>query len=212
MAGTLQLLVASRAAINVVNTYDTGTAATETIPNFATKLVIEAWGGGAGAGKGRSTTSRDGGGGGSGGYSSVTYTILPGDWLKTFTYSVAASVSGGTSDVSQAPNGNNTTVANGTFTTALSITAGGGAGGQPGQGTGFCGTGGTATGGTTNTAGLPASSTLTNLGKGAPNGGGDQSSNGSNGTTPGGGGCGGAFPVNGNGGGGAAGRVRFTYT
>lgn len=195
----LRMRKAASSFTPITNTYNTSTSATETIPTGATMLVIELWGGG-GAG-GSASVSNDGGGGGSGGYVKKTFTLTSADWGKTFTYTIGPVVS--------AANGTDSTLANNTFATSTSLTAGGGVKGAGGV-TGTQGAGGTASGGDVNTTGN-GSGGVTSTGAGAPNGGGDQTANGNNGTAPGGGGGGGLTP-SGLGGNGTAGRAKFSYT
>lgn len=190
------LLIASRAFSGpVVRTYDSGSG-TETVPNGAQTLVIEAWGGGGnGGGSGSTDSGRGGGGGGGGAYCRKTLSLNGGQNGRTLNYTV----------------GGNSTVTNNSVTIPVNMTANrGGNGvsgttGSPGSG----GNGGTAVGGDVNTSG----------GFGTPDGGdGGSSPNGGsgggpseNGSPPGGGGGGAqtSFDVIGTG---ASGRVRFTYT
>lgn len=190
------------------NTYDTSGAGTETIPSGASQVVIECWGAGAGGGGDNSGHTHNGGGGGSGGYVKKTHALTSADWGKTFTYAVGGYGVYGNSGVN-GTNGSPTTAANGTYSTATSLSAGGGNGGVHAGvgGDGLQGTGGTASGGDVNTAGNPTSAAVSQVGDGAPNGGGSTSSVG---TTPGGGGEG-AF-ASGAAYSGANGRVKFSYT
>lgn len=179
----------------VTNTYDSGSG-TETIPNGASQLIAEIWGAGNIGGAGDAGIPAVGGGAGSGGYSKKTFTLTPSDWGKTFSYTVGAA------------SGGNTTLTNGTYGTAVSMTANGGGIGQDAASGGNQGSGGTASGGDVNTTGN-GSGGVTRVGAGAPNGGGNVATG--IGSTPGGGGAGGSS-AGGPGSAGANGRAKFAYT
>jgi hypothetical protein len=188
----------------VTRTYNSGTAATETVPNGALSCVITVWGGGASGGVDIGATFGRGGGGGA--KVVKTIAVIGGN---TFTYTVGSGVLGraapGTGN-----NGNASTVTGTPSGGSINLTANGGtAGGNASTGGG----GGTGSGGDTNTSG---SSTTTSTGGdgGAPGGGaGGAGGGGTNpGTAPGGGGSGGAGSDTNNSGAGAAGRITFAYT
>lgn len=188
----------------VTNTYNSGTGATETIPTNASQVVIEEWGPGGGGAGGDSGGGQVGPGGASGAYVKKTIALTSADWGKTFTYTVGPSVAGGAA-LTNGSTGVATTCVNGTYGTAVNLSAGPGAGGQSGVGRG---SGGTATGGDTNTNGNGGGGIL-RPGLGAPNGGGDSAT--AAGTAPGGGGAGGSVAGS-VGQASAAGRVKFAYT
>jgi hypothetical protein len=177
----------------VINTYTTGTGATETVPSGATAVVIELWGGGGGGS--RDNAGGIGTGGGSGAYCKKTQSVSGG----TFTYTV------GTAGVGKVTtDGNGTSAGTASTITSPALTANGG---NPGLVSGASPVASTATGGDVNTSGnVPATNSV--LGKGAPNGGADVT--GAVGSTPGGGGSGNQGI--GNGFNGAAGQIRFTYS
>ena len=137
----------------VTNTYTI--SGTETIPNGAAQVVIEACGMGAGGGGG--DTASYGGGGGGGGVGRVTKALTSVNWGQTLTVTVPASTAGGTSNANGI-DGASVTVANNTYIglgatlTATGVVNSGGksvANGTAG------GAAGTATGGAVNTAGSP---------------------------------------------------------
>ena len=198
----------------VTRTYTSGSG-TETIPTGASQVVIEVWGAGGSGGRGSTLcVSIYGGGGGSGGYVKKTFSLTSGNAGQTFNYSVGT---GGAPNTGNGLPGGNSTSSQGTFGTAFSLTAGGGAGGT-GQTVPFNGgTGGSATGGDVNTSGNPGQDGSLGTGGSAPNGGaGGAGPVGSglpgNGTAPGGGGGGGNFSPRTNGASGGSGTVKFSYT
>jgi len=108
--------------------YTSGGSGTETAPNGARTVVIEAWGSGGYGGDGGSTNGSGAGGGGAGGYVKSQYSITGG---QTLNYVVGVY-------------GTNSTVSSGTAgITAITASAGGG-GSYPH----FGGVGGAASGGT----------------------------------------------------------------
>lgn len=179
-----------------INTYTTGTAATENVPFGAVSVLIEVWGPGGDGIDGDPSPGQGGTGGGGGGYCSRTAACAGGD---TLTYTV------GTDDPTDS-------TVSGTLTGggAISMTANNGVDG---------GAGGTASGGTTNLSGQAGEigSSDPSIG-GAGGNSGDGSGLGGNGGsgagTPGGapGGGGGGSGNTGAPGNGARGQVRFTYT
>ena len=207
--GTCIATMMDAAFAAITNTYNTGTAATETIPNGAMQMVVTEWGGGGGGATGR-TAGISGGGGASGAYCTKTFALASADWGKTLTYTVGALGLGASTGDGQA--GSASTITNNTFATAVAMTANGGGGGKDGNITGNQGTPGIASGGTTNTSGN-GSGGATPVGRGAPNGGADVGLE-TVGTAPGGGGGGG---LGGDlsdhaGANGSPGRVQFAYT
>lgn len=194
MTGAVAAFMMSSGVQPLVRVYDTGTAATETIPSGYSQVIIETWGAGGGGGNGDAGTPARGGGGGSGGYVKKTYALTSANWGQTFTYSVGA---GGSATPT---NGGNTSVTNGTFPTATSLAAGGGHYGIDGTISTTQGAGGTASGGDVNTPGNGGAAT--SGGAIAPN---------AITQTPGGGGAGGPFS-GGPGQPGTNGRVQFSYT
>lgn len=200
MSGAILAVASGVGSILVTRTYNSGTAATETVPSGASRVVIEVWGGGGGGGTGDSVAPNYGGGGGSGGYVRRTVSLTSSNWGQTFTYTVGA---GGASDAI----GGDSTVASGTFSGSVSLSAIGGNAGENGT-TGRQGSGGLASGGDVNTAGN-GDGGVTRTGAGAPNGGGNVAAG--TGSTPGGGGGGGSLS-GGAGGKGGAGRIIFAYT
>ena len=126
--------------VPVTNIYTTAATATETIPNNATTLTVEVWGGTGSGGTGNGVCpQRGGGGGGAGGYSKTVIAVTGG---FTISYTVASI-------------GNSSSVSNGTFTIGT-MTANGGVAGANATASvnGAGGAGGTASGGTsTNTTG-----------------------------------------------------------
>lgn len=142
MSGALVMQAGMGASFHAVtNSHSSGTGATETVPVGATQLVIECWGGGQGSQGGTGIPLSSGGN--AAGYSKKTLTLTPTDWSKTFTYTVGGGGTGGTSGGGGGGSGGASTVANGTDSQSVSMTANGGSSGG----------GGTATGGTTNTTG-----------------------------------------------------------
>lgn len=178
----------------VTHTYTTGTSATETIPVGASSLIIEDCG--SGGGGGTQNSPNFGAGAGSGAYVKKTVSVA-GASGRTLTYTVGA-VGTGATIPGAGTNATASTVVNATFLTSVSLSAGGGTGGNisgvsPGAG-------GTPTGGDTNTAGNPGNSSGTGGGLGIV---------GTNCTT-GTGGHGGQQPGFGGDGGGAT--IVFAYT
>jgi len=176
-----------------------------TVPCDVTSIDVEAWGaGGAGGGSNSSGDSGDGGGGGA--YSSATIAVTPGQIIS---FTVGA---GGTGSKNNGTDGGDTTI--------LSLTAGGGLGGNADGGT-VTGTGGIASGGTINTNGQDGGAGGSNIGgdggDGAtsPGSGGNGVTNGdgTDGTAIGGGGGGGERTGGANIGGDAAdGQIDISYT
>jgi hypothetical protein len=154
-------------------------ASSVTVPAGCGHVILEAWAGGA-AGDGTSGTSDGGGGGGFATYS--TYAVTPGNTLY---WSVAAAISGTTTN---SANGNNSwlnittnaqpsAIANGIYAVGGTHSAGAGGGYGPTGATGYTG----------GTGGTYSSSTGGGGGGGAGSGG-----NGGNGASPGGAGAGGS--------------------
>ncbi len=103
----------------ITNTYNSGSAATETIPSGASQVVITVWGGGASGGTAVDGSSFRSGGGGA--QAIRTVTGLTGG--QTFTYTVGASVSGHAGNsLGNGTDGNDSTVVSGTDTHSVSIT------------------------------------------------------------------------------------------
>jgi hypothetical protein len=122
---------------------------TETIPVGAGQVIIEDCGAGGGGGSNPGTQSA---GGGSGGYVKKTFTLTPANWGQTFTYVAQLGGAGGASGgVNAGSPAGASTVANGTFPTATSLSAGGGGGGSGTNNP--AGGGGAASGGDVNTPG-----------------------------------------------------------
>lgn len=201
-------IVAMFAAVSgfapVLNIYNTNAVSTETVPNNATNLEVQAWGGGGGGGARDVGDNTGGGGGGAGGYSRCTL-VVSGKSGKTFTVTVGAAATAGNT-------GSNNTVVAGTITGFNSITVNGGAPGGAGSsgGAGGGGSGGTATNtnsGATNTTGATGS-----------NGSGPNGGAGATGTSGNVSGDGSPYGGGGNGGGGGGvqpgliGAVVFYYT
>lgn len=196
--------------------FDSGTNATWNVPAGATQVTVEVWGGGA-SGGGSTVNGYKGGGGGGGGYISKTFDTSGGG---SFTYTVGASVAGGTGS---GTNGNDSSV---TYD-GITITAYGGKRGISGSALNLgLGTGGLGGSGLDSSGlsvpisgidGTDAISTLAGDG-GAGGAGGDggiggaEGFSGQAGSIPGGGGGGGwRQGGNRNGGAGANGLVIFTY-
>lgn len=176
----------------------TSGSATWTVPDGATTLTIECWGGG-GSGSAAITGFNPGGGGGGGGYSIYPDIPVTGGSDSVF-YAVGAAGS--------ASDGGDTSAF--IYTGGIAIY---GYGGKQGAG----GMGGSASGGITNTSGSTGvfgganGGDGGNAGDGTPGGAGGIGSDGSPGTSPGGGGGGGDLP-NYNGADGGAGQIRFTWS
>lgn len=132
------------------------TAATETIPIGASQIIIEDCAAGAAGGGGDNLGGDFGGGGGSGGYVKKTFSLTPTNWGQTFTVTVKNGSPQPGANTSGADPGSSTVV-NGTFGTATSLTAGGGAttGGKSFGAGQAAGVGGSASGGDMNTTGNP---------------------------------------------------------
>lgn len=188
----------------IIHTYNTGSAATETVPTGATTVQIEGYGpGGNGFLAGVSTCH--GGSGGGGGYVKRTITLISSDWGKTMAYTVGT------------VSGTNTSI------TTVNLSAGSASAPTANSGTNATsgtvnGTGGAASNGTTNTTGGAGTDafTLAGGGNGAGPAGGAGGSLGVNGFVNGGGGGGDDNNVNCTGAGatagtGARGQVIFTY-
>lgn len=188
----------------VTNTYTSGTGATETVPSGATSVTITVDGGGGAGGYNSSTL---GGGGGGGSRSVRTIAVVGGN---TFTYTVAAAVTGrGTAGTGTS--GNASSVSGTVSGGSVSMTANGGGGGTTTTG----GSGGTATGGTTNTSGSAGTSGGTGGvgGNGAGGGTGGDWTISINGSPPGGGGGGSGVDAGSvTSGSGARGQISFAYT
>lgn len=134
------------------------------VPDFITRIKVEAWGGGGGGGT--VVTAEGGGGGGSGGYGMAILAVTP---AQAITVTVGTGGAGG----SPGANGNDSNV--------LTLTAGGGFGGANGDGDGGNGgAGGIVTGATISVLGNPGSDSDGILGQAL----------GGDGGTPGGGGGG----------------------
>jgi len=195
-----QLFMDISVFVPVTNTYNTGTAATETVPAGAVSCVITIWGPG-GGGSREAGGNGDSWGGNSGAYSTRTVAVTGG---QTFTYTVGQGGAGRTATSgSGSPGTAATTVSS--ASPSVSMSAGLGLGGVQG---GPAGAAATASGGTTNTSGAQG---LNPSGGSAPNGGNGGTTFGTAGSAPGGGGAGGSLTP-GNGGNGAAGRISFAYT
>jgi len=179
-----------------------------TVPAGVTSITVQCWGAGGGGG-GSSTSGQGGSGGGGGGYTTITYTVTPGQLLA---YSVGTGGAAGAAGAAAAGTGGNTT-----FST---LAANGGTGGAGNRGT--AGAGGSASGGSTNTSGSNGTLGTTTGGAGGAgaNGGaggtGSTNAAGGTGTPPGGGGGGGEDAGGGGGdragGAGAAGQIIITWT
>ena len=169
-------------------------AGTVSGPSGASTVVVEACGA-SGGGQG-ANTNLEGGGGATGGYAKKTLSVSAADWGKTFTFTVGALGYAG----SPPQNGGATSVANGTFSLTLALSA---LGGQRGQRV-TSSAGGTAGGGDVNTTGATGDPGTTDGLGGAPTAGVAI-------TCPGGGNGApiGGVPVNTNGG---AGAVAFSYS
>ena len=190
----------SAGSLLVARTYNSGTAATETVPSGASRLVIEMWGGGGAGGAGDPGTD-PGGGGGGGGYCLKSIALTAANWGQTLTYSVGAGgVAGG--------DGGSSTVGNTTLSISFTMTAVGGEAGSVSY-IGSQGFGGTAVGGDTNTSG-EGGGVMLRTGAASPNGGASTPSG--NGNAPGGGGAGDRFSGSVLAGDGGSGRIKFTYT
>lgn len=198
--------------VAVTNTYTSGTAQTETVPNGASQVVIDLWGPGGGGG-GSDDVGSDGGGGG--GYCRKTISLVGGG---TFTWTVGAIGTGGPRfDPGTA--GGQTKVDNGTYGTTVTLRANGG---DPGLRNGTSpGAGGTASGGDTNTSGTTGANGGAHSGgdggAGANGGAGgaggiDGGANAQPGVAPGGGGGGGKDSNSFAGGDGASGKIIFAWT
>lgn len=206
-----------------------GAAVTGTweVPCNVSAITVDVYGGGGGAGgggggsDGGAFNTRGGGGAGGGAYSSITINVTPG---SIFTYTIGAGGCGGDGGSDGSSGDAGTAGAGSSFSgtdagsTAVSLSAGGGARGNGGSGSGnnpgSGGAGGTATGGTTNTDGTAGSNG--SGGSGGPGGAGAGPAGGAGGastnnpgSTYGGGGAGGG---NSDGGNGAAGGILITYT
>lgn len=148
----------TKALGTLTRTYTTGTSATETVPNGATTVVIEAFGAGGGGGGGRSGCSGNGGGGGGGGgYVRSSYACSGG---QTIAYTVPA---GGTNGGigANGGNGSGSVVASGTLSITTMTAPGGGGGiagssGGAGGAAGATGSGGNVANSTGNTGGAHA--------------------------------------------------------
>jgi hypothetical protein len=191
----------------VVHTYTTGSAATETVPTCSptwTNVVIEGYGpGGNGISISNATCKEASGGGGS--YVKKTITMVAADNGKTMTYTVGTAV--GTSTTTTTSN-----LANGS---ASAPTAGSGTSATGGS---TQGAGGTASNGDTNTSGSAGTDVRTGSGGGAaagPLGGAAQGTAGAAGNLIGGGGAGWDSNVGcdgaGSAGNGASGELIYTY-
>lgn len=139
------------------HTYTGDAASVETIPDYASQVVIEGWGGGAsgGAAYGAIDDSWGGGGGGAGGYFKKTITLTSAAWGKTI-------------NVSATHAAENISVTSGTFSLSTLTADTGGTGGNASSGHGGTGgSGGGASGGDVNTTGGSGSSgSFNNLGTG----------------------------------------------
>ena len=200
-----QTLLVAGGFTPVTNTYNSGTAATETIPAGASKVVITVWSSGAGG----ATTGDMSNKGNSGSGSQVIKTVTGLVGGQTFTYTVGAQVSGHSGGgTGNGTTGNDSTVVSGTDTHSISLTASGGVAATTANNGGAA----SATGGDTNNAGNAG--TITHGGS-APNGGAGgtgQSAGSVNGAGPGGGGGSGDTTGSIAGGNGAGGTISFAYT
>lgn len=176
-----------------VHIFNSGSG-TETVPNGASQVVVECWGGGGG---GQTSISFEHAGGG-GGYCKKTMAIIPANWGSSISYSVGASGAAGNPS---GTGGGQTTVS------TYGLTANGGSGGKNGVSPT---PGGTASGGDVNTTGGSSTGSFSETGGNSPNGG-SGGGPGVNGQTPGGGG-GGALGGGVLSGSGANGRVTFTWS
>ncbi|MCJ8291645.1 MAG: T9SS type A sorting domain-containing protein [Crocinitomicaceae bacterium] len=188
------------------------------VPCGVTTATFEIWGGGGGGGGDGSNGFPAGSGGGSGGYSAVTFAGLVAG--NTYTFVVGNRGMGITGNASGGPsnNGGSTTLTG----AGVSLTANGGTVGGSNGGPG--GVGGTASGGLTNiigNTGGASTATISGIGSGSPNGGGDVSGcsstacTGGGGSSFGGAGAGGGprgGGLNSTGGDGSSGGVTISFT
>ena len=170
--------------------YTSGTAVTETVPATANSVIIEVYGGGS-SGACIATAGPTPGGGTGGAYSIKTMTVVAGN---TFTYTVAALVSGTGGGVNPINIGNASTVVNGTAP-ATNINSGQAGSTAP-------------SGGDTNTSGSGPTNPAGGAGAG-PLGGAGGATLGASGTAPGGAGAG--NNSSNTPGSGARGQIIFTY-
>ena len=206
MSGAIfAVLIGTGGFVAVTNTYNSTGTGTETIPaGGAAQVVIVEWGPGAGGAGGDAGGAVVGPGGASGAYVKKTIALVGSDAGKTFTYAIGLGAAGGAA-LANGSTGVASTCVNGTFGTAINLSAGPGKGGISGTGRD---TGGAASGGDINTAGNGGGGIL-RPGLGAPLGGGDAATG--IGTSPGGGGAGGSVAGS-VGQAGGPGRIVFSYT
>lgn len=136
----------------VNDTYASAGTFTETIPTGSSQVVIEDCGSGGSGGGGDAQSGDSGGGAGSGAYVKKTFALTSSDWGTTFSVSLAAGSTANGANL----DGNTalaSTVTNGTYGTATSLSAGGGAAGIGFANGSAAGSGGTASGGDVNTSG-----------------------------------------------------------
>ncbi len=214
-AGTciLFLLICLISSFDIAaQTYNGPASGTFVVPAGVTSITVEAWGAGGGGG-GSNSNNNGGSGGGSGAYVTGTFAVVP---LSNINYFVGIGGTGGPGNV----NTNGGTGQATTLSGAITLSAGGGVGGQ--RNTGAGGAGGTASGGTININGNQGGAGAGNtggLGGTAPGGGGAggtavANTAGGNGGVPGGGGGGGEPPIGNfrSGGAGGNGRLIISYT
>ena len=184
----------------VTHTYSSAGSSTETIPNGATTVTIEDWGGsgGGGPGGGPACAGKGGGGGGSGGYCKTVLNVSAANGqTMNFTVGTAGSASSG--------NGTASSVSSGSFA-LTTMTANGGSGGAAGAvGTG--GAAGTGSGGNTSNVSGAAGTTAGPGVSGGAGGAGHVGTNGTGATGGGGGSVGGQAGAPG-----GNGLVVFKYT
>lgn len=171
--------------------YTSGTAVTETVPATATSVIIEVYGGGA-SGTGIASGGGTPTGGQGGGYAKKTVTVVAGN---TFTYTVAALITGTGGGITPSNIGNASTVVNGTAPTT-NINSGQAGSTSP-------------SGGNINTSAATPGTGPSGTNGAGPLGGAAGSTLGADGTAPGGGGAG--NNLSGIPGSGARGQIIFTY-
>jgi hypothetical protein len=201
--GVFVLMMGNTVFNPVLRIYTTGTSATETIPDRAFNVTIEAWGGGSGGagGTGVGCAANTGTGGAAGGYSRTAMSTN-GQVGHTFVYTVGAGGAGANPSPSTA--GGTTTVSPGTVTGFSTMTANGGAAETNAGGA----AGGTASGGTqANTTGANGPAAHDATGAAGTNG-----TVSGDGSPYGAGGAGGALGAGHAGATGQTGAVVFSYT